>query len=179
MFSKSLFQFRRLFHPRPLKFLLAPALTFSALYCQKQFFSTEPSSPAPPVDPTPPTHDPTPPVPIVESPNYTIEIDSDLQEGEMREVQVGPEKKDIVLVVKLEGKHYCVQSSCPHVGAPLGKGLLFDDKVLCPFHNAGFSVISGAPEMGPVFNGLATYEITENEGKLRIVVPKNKLNVGK
>ena len=168
MLLKSLSSFR-FFKPKPthLKFFLAPTLTFSAVYCQKNFFSTSELAK------DQPTPEPSPPVDI----DYTLVINSDLQEGEMREVQVGPNKEDIVLVCKIDGKHYCVQSKCPHVGAPLGKGLLFDDKVLCPFHNAGFSVITGYPEMGPVFNGLAKYEITETGGKLTIKVPKNKLNV--
>jgi len=171
MLFKSFSPFRHFIKSRSfhLKFLLAPALTFSALYCQKQFFSTEEHSE--------PAKEIAAPQPVVESPDYTLEIDSDFNEGEMREVQVGPEKKDVVIVAKIDGKHYCLQAECPHVGAPLGKGLLFDDKVLCPFHNSAFSVITGYPEQGPVFDGLATYDIKEADGKLHITVPKSKFNV--
>ena len=172
MFFKSLSSFHRIIRPKPtlLKLLLAPTLTFSALYGHKHFFSSEPIK----ATQEPAKSEPTSPV---EDPDYKLTIDSNLVEGEMREVQVGPNKDDVVLVCKIHGKHYCVQSKCPHVGAPLVKGLLFDDKVLCPFHNAGFSVITGYPELGPVFNGLAKYDIQEKNGKLTITVPKNKLNV--
>lgn len=151
-----------------MKYLLAPTLTFSAIYYQRKYYSAEEKGKE--------SESHKEEVPIEEA-YYKIAIDSDLKEGEMREVQVGPDPKDIVLVCKIEGKHYCVQSKCPHVGAPLGKGLLFDDKVVCPFHNAAFSVITGYPEMGPVFDGISTYEIREESGKLHIKVPKSKLNV--
>lgn len=107
---------------------------------------------------------------------YEVSIEDDLKEGEVRELQVGPAKEDVVLVIKVEDQYYCVQSSCPHAGLPLGKGTLVGDKLICPFHNASFSVISGYTEGGPAFDGLTHYIIEKNEGKLNIKVDKEKLN---
>lgn len=42
--------------------------------------------------------------------------------------------------------------------------MLFGEKIVCPLHNATFSIKSGLPETGPVFDGVQTYKITENEG---------------
>jgi hypothetical protein len=57
---------------------------------------------------------------------------------------------------------------------------MFDDKVVCPLHMASFSVKSGIPEYGPVFDGLEMFDIRPLEGsegaKLIIRVPINKLN---
>jgi len=38
------------------------------------------------------------------SDNYEVTIKADFQEGEIREVQVGPDKEDLVMVSKHEGK---------------------------------------------------------------------------
>lgn len=84
-----------------------------------------------------------------------------------------------MLVCKVDGKYYCVSNKCPHFGAPLGKGPLFNDKIFCPFHNAAFSVKDGAAEGGPMLNGLERFEITEKDGQLHIKVNKAKLNVPK
>lgn len=97
---------------------------------------------------------------------------ADFEDGSMKEVQVGPQKEDVVLVCKVDGKFYACGSKCSHAGAPLVKGLLFDDKLYCPLHDAAFSVISGYPEQGPVFDGIPTYPIREEDGKLYVKVPK-------
>jgi nitrite reductase/ring-hydroxylating ferredoxin subunit len=34
---------------------------------------------------------------------------------------------------------------------------MFDDKVLCPWHAAGFSVVSGAIELAPGLDGVPKY----------------------
>lgn len=73
----------------------------------------------------------------------TVETEDNLQEGEVRELQVGPKLEDTVLVIKYEGKVYCTQSKCAHFGFSLAKGLLFGDKIICPLHNAGFSIKTG------------------------------------
>jgi nitrite reductase/ring-hydroxylating ferredoxin subunit len=107
---------------------------------------------------------------------YEVSIDDDLKEGEVREPQVGPSKDDVVLIIKFEDKYYCVQSSCPHAGLPLGKGALVGDKLICPFHNASFSVVSGYTEGGPSFDGLTHFSIEKHEDKLLIKVDKDRLN---
>lgn len=102
---------------------------------------------------------------------------ADFKDGDMKEVQVGPKKDDTILVTKIDGKFYACGSKCSHFGAPLEKGVLFDDKVFCPWHDAAFSVITGYAEQGPVLNGIPTYEIREENGKLFAKVPKD-LKIG-
>ena len=77
---------------------------------------------------------------------------NDLQEGQMKAYQVGPdEKEDKILLAKVDGQYYAVGAKCSHFGLPLEAGLLFDDKVYCPFHFASFSVKTGMHEFGPTF----------------------------
>lgn len=89
----------------------------------------------------------------------TVELEDNLQEGEVREVQVGPKVEDTVLVIRYEGKLYCIQSKCSHFGFSLAKGLLLGDKIICPLHNAGFDIKTGQQEQGPVFDGLKTFPV--------------------
>ena len=89
----------------------------------------------------------------------TYEIEDNLQEGDMKEIQVGPKPEDTVLVVKYQGEYYCTQGKCSHFGFPLAKGLLVGDKVLCPLHNAGFDIKTGHPEQGPIIDGLKTFPV--------------------
>jgi naphthalene 1,2-dioxygenase system ferredoxin subunit len=49
---------------------------------------------------------------------------------------------------------------------------LVGDKVLCPLHNAGFDIKTGQPEQGPIIDGLKTFPVKKNNGKVVVSVPK-------
>jgi nitrite reductase/ring-hydroxylating ferredoxin subunit len=102
----------------------------------------------------------------------TVETEDSMKEGEIRELQVGPKLEDTVMLIMYEGEVYCTQSKCSHFGFSLAKGLLFGDKVICPLHNAGFSIKTGQPEQGPVFDGLQTFPVERKNGKIVVSVPK-------
>ena len=97
----------------------------------------------------------------------------DLRPGQMKEVQVGPDpKKDTVLIANVDGTIHCVGSKCSHFGAPMAQGMLFGERVFCPWHLASFSVITGYPDFGPVFKGLPVYKVEIEDGKIYVNVPK-------
>lgn len=50
--------------------------------------------------------------------------------------------------------------------------MMIGDKLLCPLHNAGFSVITGEAEQGPVFGGLKTFPVEIKGDKIRVTIPK-------
>lgn len=94
-------------------------------------------------------------------------------DGQMKQVQVGDDKeKDIILVVRHDGKLYAVGAKCTHFGAPLATGMLFDDLVVCPWHFATFDIRTGNYESGPVVDALPKYEIWEKDGEVSVKVPK-------
>ena len=103
-----------------------------------------------------------------------VEIDfaSSLNDGEMKELKVGPKDDDKILISRVNGKLYAVGNYCSHFGAPMSTGQLFDDKVLCPWHAASFSVINGALEGAPGIDGLPVFPIVEREGKFYAQVPE-------
>ena len=72
-----------------------------------------------------------------------IPFASSLEEGSMKVLKVGEANDQKVLVARYQGKLYSTGNFCSHFGVPLNNGALFDDKVLCPAHAAGFSIITG------------------------------------
>lgn len=88
-----------------------------------------------------------------------FETEANLSEGEFKTVQVGPKDEDLILLVKRDGKYYCVQNSCPHYGFQLSKGLMIGGLIVCPLHNATFDVKTGRVETGPIYDGLETYKV--------------------
>jgi apoptosis-inducing factor 3 len=103
-----------------------------------------------------------------------VEIDfaDSLGEGEMKELKVGAGDEDKVLVARYQGKIHSVGNYCSHFGAPLSTGLLFDDKVLCPWHGAGFNIVTGEIDSAPGLDGIPKFEVIERGGKYFVLVPE-------
>jgi nitrite reductase/ring-hydroxylating ferredoxin subunit len=77
-----------------------------------------------------------------------------------------------VLITRYNDQLYAIGAFCSHFGAPLVNGVLFDDKVLCPWHAAGFSVTSGAIELAPGIDGVPSYPVKlDSDGKWKVQVP--------
>lgn len=90
-------------------------------------------------------------------------------------LKVGEKDGDKILIAKYQGKIYAVGNFCSHFGVPLDGGVLYDDKVLCPAHAAGFSIITGAPEGGPGLDGLPSFQVVERDGKYFVQLPEGGL----
>jgi nitrite reductase/ring-hydroxylating ferredoxin subunit len=75
----------------------------------------------------------------------------------MRALKIGPKDEDKILIAKYQGKIHALGNACPHFGAPMHTGLLVDDKLLCPWHTAAFSVVTGALEGAPSLDGLPVF----------------------
>jgi nitrite reductase/ring-hydroxylating ferredoxin subunit len=103
-----------------------------------------------------------------------VEIDfaSKMDDGEMRELKIGEGKMNKVLITKYNGKLRAMGAFCTHFAAPLVNGVMFDDKVMCPYHSAGYNVETGALSQAPGFDGLKTYEIANVDGKYYVSVPE-------
>lgn len=62
-----------------------------------------------------------------------------LQDGEMKQVLVGETE---VLLARIEGKFHAVGAHT-HYKAPLAEGVISGDRIICPWHNACFSLENG------------------------------------
>ena len=54
----------------------------------------------------------------------------------------------------------------------MGTGVLYDDKVLCPWHGAAFNIVTGAMDAAPALDGLPVFKVVERDGKFYVLLPK-------
>lgn len=50
-------------------------------------------------------------------------------------------------------------AKCPHAGAPLDQGAVCNDRIVCPWHKAAFSVSDGSLIEPPALEGLRAYDV--------------------
>lgn len=94
---------------------------------------------------------------------------NDLQDGEMQQVCVGETE---VLLARLDGKFYAVGAHCTHYQAPLAEGVLSGINVICPWHNACFSLVTGDQQDPPGLDSLSTYQVRIEGENVIVSVPE-------
>lgn len=82
----------------------------------------------------------------------------DIERGTMRSVAVD-ERNSVLVMRTAAGELRATSARCTHFGAPLVKGVLCADRVLCPFHNAAFNVATGDIEDAPGLDPLRTFPV--------------------
>lgn len=95
---------------------------------------------------------------------------NDLQDGEMKEVEVGTIS---VLLVRVDGKFYALGSKCTHFGAPLEDGVLHGCRLRCPWHQACFDVVTGDLEEPPALDALARFDVRVEGENVIVGVPED------
>jgi glycine betaine catabolism B len=93
---------------------------------------------------------------------------SDIPEGRMKKVMVGPQQ---VLVSNVKGKYYAIGNVCTHMGGPLDQGILDSHEVQCPWHGSHFDVTSGQVKRGPATRPEPVYDVKVEAGSI-LVRPK-------
>lgn len=97
----------------------------------------------------------------------------ELQDGDMREVVVGETK---VLVVRLHGRFYAIGAECTHYGGPLIDGALSGHRVVCPWHQAVFDVMTGNLEEPPALDAQPCYPVRLEDDDVIVKVPDAAAN---
>lgn len=96
---------------------------------------------------------------------------NELQDGEMKEIKVH-EEKDTVLLVRVNNKYYCLGPKCPHYSAPLKSGVLTNEYITCPWHDAKFDIKTGECINGPSFDDIPKYEVVIEGNEVYALLPK-------
>ncbi len=91
----------------------------------------------------------------------------DVPEGELRQFQVGGED---VAVANVEGELHAFSDVCTHQQCSLSDGDLDGTTVTCPCHGSEFDVTSGDVLNGPATEPVQTFEVSTDDGQLRIGV---------
>jgi Na(+)-translocating NADH:ubiquinone oxidoreductase F subunit len=68
------------------------------------------------------------------------------------------------------GRLYATDGLCTHGNTHLANGLVLGTIIECPKHNGRFNLIDGSPARAPICRGLATYQVVELDGRIRINV---------
>lgn len=67
--------------------------------------------------------------------------------------------RDQILLANVGGTFYAISNMCTHMKGRLANGYLDDTEVICPFHSARFSVITGEALTSPATESIQTYEV--------------------
>ncbi|MEW6443277.1 MAG: FAD-dependent oxidoreductase [bacterium] len=100
---------------------------------------------------------------------YVIARVGDLRDGEMKEVEVAEGRK--VLLVVIDGEYRVLGATCPHYGAPLAQGLLYEGRIRCPWHHSVFDAGSGGLREPPALDGLPRFEVRIDGDRIVAVLP--------
>lgn len=95
---------------------------------------------------------------------------NDLQDGEMKQVSVGETE---VLLARIEGKFHAVGAHCTHYKAPLAEGVISGDRIICPWHNACFSLVTGNQYEPPGLDSLPCYQVRIDKENVIITLPES------
>src|SRR5512139_301481 len=94
---------------------------------------------------------------------------SDLQDGEMKEVEVEGLK---ILLTRLEGTFFAIGGECSHYGGPLAEGVLSGVHVTCPWHQARFHVKTGGVVDPPALDSMARFETKVQGDRVILLLPE-------
>jgi nitrite reductase/ring-hydroxylating ferredoxin subunit/uncharacterized membrane protein len=91
--------------------------------------------------------------------------ESDLQEGQMRRVDVEGTR---VLLAKREGRVFAIAEVCSHYGGPLAEGKFEGCTVQCPWHGSRFSLEDGSVIDGPATHPQPCLEVRVSDGAIEV-----------
>jgi apoptosis-inducing factor 3 len=93
----------------------------------------------------------------------------ELQNGEKRQVTVGDTD---ILLIRLKDKFYAVGAYCTHYQAPLAEGVMHEEHLVCPWHNAYFNIVTGNQEEPPGLDSLMSYPVKVESDRVIVTVPE-------
>jgi NADPH-dependent 2,4-dienoyl-CoA reductase/sulfur reductase-like enzyme/nitrite reductase/ring-hydroxylating ferredoxin subunit len=101
---------------------------------------------------------------------HVIAKTDELQDGQMKEIEVGDRT---FLLVRVDGQYHCYPGQCPHHGAPLAEGLLCDDHIRCPWHQAVFDARTGEFREPPATDDLPEFETQVDDENVVLLLPED------
>ena len=77
-----------------------------------------------------------------------------------------------VLICRSDGRYYAVAPRCTHAGQSLQGGRLSGCELSCPLHGARFDIRDGRALKAPAGEGLVTYPVLIEGGKVHVAVDR-------
>jgi NADPH-dependent 2,4-dienoyl-CoA reductase/sulfur reductase-like enzyme/nitrite reductase/ring-hydroxylating ferredoxin subunit len=94
----------------------------------------------------------------------------ELQNGQMQQIAVEDSQ---ILLSKIKDKFYATGAFCSHYGAPLAKGVLCGETIVCPWHNACFNAIAGQQQEPPGLDSLAHFRVRVEGENVLVELPES------
>ena len=100
---------------------------------------------------------------------YPVAKVGDINPGEMRYVEVGPDEIPVCLI-NLDGDFYALNDCCTHEDASLSDGEIIGDEIECPLHGGAFEIRTGAPAAFPVVVPVEKYRVRVVDDEVQVSV---------
>ena len=75
-----------------------------------------------------------------------------------------------LVLARTQDGYVAFDDRCPHRGGSLAGGVMIAGVVQCPWHGSQFDCRSGAIKAGPAVEPIATYSVSEREGKILLTL---------
>ncbi len=98
---------------------------------------------------------------------HTVARVEEIPEGQGRVFEVG---RRLIAVFQDGGRFFAIDDACPHQGAPLSDGIVFDRSVTCTWHGWRFSLEDGRHLDGSRCR-VATYPVRVEGEDVQVAVP--------
>ena len=95
----------------------------------------------------------------------TVARADELKVDQMKLLHVGDRR---VVLARTEHGHVAFADGCTHKGGSLADGVLICGVVQCPWHGSQFDCVTGTVKAGPASKAIATYEVREDQGTIRL-----------
>jgi NADPH-dependent 2,4-dienoyl-CoA reductase/sulfur reductase-like enzyme/nitrite reductase/ring-hydroxylating ferredoxin subunit len=106
---------------------------------------------------------------MIKEKEFAVAKVNDLRNGQMKQVKAGDAQ---ILLSKINDKFYATGAFCSHYGAPLEKGILCGERIVCPWHNACFNAIAGQQEEPPGLDSLSSFTTRIEGEQVFVQVPE-------
>jgi nitrite reductase/ring-hydroxylating ferredoxin subunit len=85
---------------------------------------------------------------------------SEIEEVPDGGILAGVVGEDSVFVWRNGNRLKAYSATCPHLGAPLNKGIVIGATIRCPWHHACFDLATDEATAAPAFDALLEYPVT-------------------
>ena len=89
--------------------------------------------------------------------------ETELREGSTKCVTINQNR---YALFRVDGRVYCLENRCTHLGGPLCEGSLHGTVVTCPWHGSRFDVRTGQVVGPPARSSVRSYPTTVEGGRI-------------
>lgn len=82
--------------------------------------------------------------------------------------KVVPTEDMPIAVFNIDGRFYATDNICTHEYAELSDGQIEGEEIVCPWHGARFSVVTGKVTSPPAYEDLNTFPVQVIDGMVRV-----------